>query len=102
MKITRRIVPFFAAFVLFALPMIVFAQKPVERIYHAWYGIEDGAKVENAELVDKVRIRLQNGLLSVSGDMNSLFGDPAPGRVKKLAIYVKYTDGSEAHLRAVE
>jgi len=77
------------------------ADAPVE-VLGAWYGIEGGNVPNAAQALDKVRRGMINGNVYVPGDMNAFFGfDTAPGKVKKLAVTVRYK-GQTLNLRQVE
>ena len=84
-------------------PGVTYLPAPLDAVVDvdaAWYGVE-GAQ-GTAAAVDHIRRGMLNGNIYVPGDMNSFFGsDPAPGRVKRVAIAVRH-NGRTYNLRQIE
>ena len=84
-------------------PGVTYLPAPLDAVVDvdaAWYGVEGSPATGPA--LERVRRGMLNGNLYVPADMNTFFGsDPAPGRVKQVAIAVRHK-GRTYNLRQIE
>ncbi len=81
------------------------AQNSGMQVLAAWYGQENGAKVDtirDRKVVDYLQEAAQSGILQVPSNMNDFFRrDPFPGVPKVLAVQLRY-NGVVYNIRQVE